>query len=217
MATPTPGDETFSAALDVLSHLRDRGDLLISLSPPFRVSIEIERATLGPHLADASLSEGNVREAASEASDIIRALLDDSLDDYVIYRLGETEGDERSRIEIDVRDHVEGVRAKLLDDHLMHRYTLKKTSKAPTFTAIDWDIKRKIADGSMMELKPFPYATLRFTYQKEFDDAVWSVLSGPFDSTQINFTIDEVQYLIRVLQAVESHLESDEKEGKSDG
>ena len=217
MATPAPGDETFSVALNVLSHLRDRGDLLISLSPPFRVSIEIERTTLGPNLMDASLSEKDVRETASEASDIIRALLDDSLDEYVSYRLGETEGEERSRIEIDVLGHVEGVRGKLLDDHLKHRYTLKKTSKAPAFTAIDWDIKRKIADGSVSELNPFPYATLRFTYQKEFDDAVWSVLSGPFDSTQINFTIDEVRYLIRVLQAVENHLHSDEKEGESDG
>lgn len=217
MATPMSDEELFSVALDVLSRLRDRGDLLISLSPPFSVSIEIERTTLGPHLSTASLSEDDVRKTASEASDILRAILDDNLDDYVTHRLGETEGVERTDTEAIVRGHAEAVRGKLLDDHLMHRYALKKTSKAPAFTAIDWDIKRKIADGSMPELNPFPYATLRIAYQKEFDSEIWSILSGPFESTQINFTVDEVRYLIRVLQAVQSHLESDEEEENTNG
>lgn len=208
-----PIDEAFTSALSVLSHLRDRGDLLVSLSPPYSISIEIERTVLGPHLNRASVSEADVRSAASQASDILRALLEDMVDRYIASYLEDVDEHERQDVEDGLRRRVEAVKASFFDEHLRRRYALKKTSKAPAFAAVEWDIKTKIADDSMVDLEPFPYATCRISYQTRFDEAFWSVLGGPFDSAQINFTVDEVRYLIRVLGAIEVRLESAERDG----
>ncbi len=213
MATLEPTDETFDSALSVLSRLRDHGDLLIALSPPYSISIELERTVLGPHLEQAGVSEADLRSAASQASAILRALLEDFVDKYIASCLEGVDEPERHDTETELHRRVEAVRASLFDDHLRRRYALKKTSKAPAFAAIEWDIKTKIADDSMVELEPFPYATCRISYQTRFDEAFWSLLGGPFDSAQINFTVDEVRYLIRVLGAIEGRLESAEGDG----
>lgn len=209
-----PTDETFASALSVLSHLRDQGDLLISLAPPFSTSIEIERTVLEPHLDRANVSEADIRATASEASDILRALLEGLVDEYVDYRLerAEVEDEERADIDAALRKRVSEVQEGLHDDRLRRRYALKQTSKAPAFSAITWDIKTKTADSSKPDLEAFPYATCRISYQKAFDDSPWSVLGNPFDSAQINFTADEVRYVIRVLQTVQTRLESAEHE-----
>ena len=213
MATLEPTDETFASALSVLSHLRDRGDLLISLSPPFLISIEIERTVLEPHLKKARVSEADIRAVAEEASTMLHALLEGEVDGYVEARLQDADPDERDDIEAALRKRVTEVKERLHNDRLDRRYALKKTSKAPAFAALTWDVKEKIADGAMPNLETFPYATCRISYQKGFDMTPWSMLGGTFDSAQINFTLDEVRYVIRVLQTIQGHLESAEQDG----
>lgn len=83
MPTPEPSDQTFRSALAILSHLLKEGDLLISLAPPFSISITIEQTVLAPHLEAGDISEADLRAVASDASDILRALLHESVDDYI--------------------------------------------------------------------------------------------------------------------------------------
>ena len=146
---------------------------------------------------------------------MLRALLEGLVDEYVDYRLERVEAEGRADIEATLRKRVAQVQDELYDDRLRRRYALKKTSKAPAFAAIAWDIKTKIADSAKPDLEAFPYATCRISYQKSFDDAPWSVLGNLFDSAQINFTSDEVRYVIRVLQTIQAHLESAEQDGGS--
>ena len=160
MATLEPTDETFVPALRVLGHLRDRGDLLISLSPPFSISIEIERTVLDPHLRQTNVSEADIRAVAGEASTMLHALLEGEVEDYLEYRLQSADPEERSDTETALRRRVAQVQEQLNDDRLRRRYALKKTSKAPAFSAISWDIKSKIADGAMPDLEAFPSTQL---------------------------------------------------------
>ena len=146
---------------------------------------------------------------------MLRGLLEGIVEEYVEYRLGDLDGQERSDKEAALHKRVEEVEHQLYDDRLRRRYALKKTSKAPAFAAIEWDIKTKIADGTMPELERFPYATCRIAYQRGFDNTPWSVLGNPFESTQINLTIDEVRYVIRVLQTIQNRLESAEQDRES--
>ena len=105
------------------------------------------------------------------------------------------------------------VKAQLYDEHLQGRYNLKKSSKAPSFNSIDWDIKVKHADAQIENLKPFPYATCRISFQKDFDASPFQLFSGKaFDSAQINFSVDEITYLLRVLTTIKERLEKVEKE-----
>ncbi len=143
---------------------------------------------------------------------MLHALLEGEVEDYLEYRLQSADPEERSDTETALRRRVAQVQEQLNDDRLRRRYALKKTSKAPAFSAISWDIKSKIADGAMPDLEAFPYATCRISYQKGFDNAPWSMLGGLFDSAQINFTLDEVRYVIRVLQTIQGHLESAEQD-----
>ena len=146
---------------------------------------------------------------------MLRGLLEGIVEEYVEYRLGDLDDPERSGKATALHKRVKEVEHQLYDERLRRRYALKKTSKAPAFAAIEWDIKTKIADGTMPELERFPYATCRISYQKDFDNTPWSVLGNPFESTQINLTIDEVRYVIRVLQTIQNRLESAEQDGES--
>ena len=210
MPTPEPSDQTFRSALAILSHLLKEGDLLISLAPPFSISITIEQTVLAPHLEAEDISEADLRAVASDASDILRALLHESVDDYISSKIENLDEQAHPGTEAGLKARVDAVREGLYNDHLKGRYDLKRSSKAPAFNAIDWDIKTKIADGSIPDLVPFPYATCRLSYQRNFDESVWTVLGQPFDSVQVNFTVDEVRYVVRVLQAIEARLESAE-------
>lgn len=96
--------------------------------------------------------------------------------------------------------------------HLQDRYELKASSKAPTFSSIDWDIKLKTKDAKLERIR-FPYATCRIAFQRDFDISPLTLFSGKaFDSMQVNFSIDEVQYLIKVLTSIMRHLEEAETE-----
>ena len=110
---------------------------------------------------------------------------------------------ERERLNADIQK----VESKLYDSHLQQRYDLKRTSKAPSFTGIDWDIKVKHFDAKLGDFEPFPYATCKISFQREFDDSPFVFFGGrAFDSAQINFTIDDIDHLSQVLAKVRERL-----------
>ncbi|MFN0147991.1 MAG: hypothetical protein ACKVT1_15920 [Dehalococcoidia bacterium] len=207
----------FDPTLGVLSHLCSKGDAFIALAPPFSVTIEVERSTLGPHLAERNLSERDFGHASTFIGSMLLAILEDQVDRFVAAHEDEPDSDalgpEDAVVDLDLlRRQAEAVRTSLWTDHLQKRYDLKKSSKAPSFSGIDWDIKVKIADAKADKLRSFPYATCRISFQREYDYSVFAVLARPFDSIQINFSVDEVAYLARVFGAIRQQLESAEKE-----
>ena len=106
-----------------------------------------------------------------------------------------------------IADDARAVREQLFDEKLRRRYNLKRSSKAPSFNQVDWDIKVKRYDAKVEIFEPFPYATFRLSFQRDFDDSPFAVFGGrTFDSVQVNFSRDEIDYLVRVLSAASRQL-----------
>ena len=64
-----------------------------------------------------------------------------------------------------------------------------------------------------MTSSPFRSATLRLSFQRDFEDSALLVLGGrTFDSVQINFSRDEIDHLIRTLSRVRDRLATLEEE-----
>ena len=81
------------------------------------------------------------------------------------------------------------------------------------FNGVDWDVKVKRFDASFDDFQPYPYATVRLSFQRDFEDSAFAILGGrTFDSVQINFSKDEVDHLIRVLSRTRERLAALEEE-----
>jgi hypothetical protein len=79
---------------------------------------------------------------------------------------------------------------------------LKRSSKAPAFSSVDWDVKVKVQDAEIA-VEETPYATLRIKYQRDFGGDSFAIFGGrTFDSMQVNVTAEEIDYFIKVLQRV---------------
>ena len=137
------------------------------------------------------------------------AVLSDVVEQYVDHRVhSEDEDVDVPEERIDIQSAIDSVRDHLYDDHLQRRYDLKKSSKAPSFTNVDWDIKVKHYDANLESFVPFPYATFRIAFQKDFEDSPFVFFGGrAMDSVQINFSIDEIDHLRRVLLRARERLE----------
>jgi len=193
------------------------GEAFISLSPPFGSTIEIDRAVIRKYLKEQTTNaELDFKKQAAEAGGLLTPVLEGDLEDIVRFRLQQRTADTSAKesaeqFEKELREKLEQVKKHLWNEHLQKRYNLKKSSKAPSFTDIDWDIKIKHADAKLEPLEPFPYATCRIAFQKEFDRSTQSFFNA-FGSVQINFSVDEIHYLQRVLTTIEERLRSVEKE-----
>ena len=206
----------FDKSLALLSDLKNRGELFIALSPPFAASMDIDHDVLQQALEENQILEAEFRRAASRIGNMLAATLRDSEDEFVRLSPGIGEDDERDSIEVEqLREEVQKVRDQLYDTHLQQRYDLKKSSKAPSFTDIDWDIKIKHFDAKLGEFKPFPYATCRLSFQREFEDTPFTIFGGrAFDAVQINFSIDDIDHVSRVLSRIRQRLEALENRGE---
>ena len=212
------GLESFEPVLAILAQLKMSGDLFIALSPPFDVSFEIDRAVLRRRITGGGLSDSTFRHTAARIGPMLLAVLEDDIEDFVHRRVYHDDREQQAPLEggsgqdeSRLLTMVEQVKTTLHDTHLQARYDLKKSSKAPSFTGIDWDIKMKLEDGSMETLTQFPYATCKIRYQREFELNPWSILSGRgFEAVQINVSIDEVKHLLRVFRTIKERLDAAE-------
>jgi len=210
----------FTSALRILRKLSDSGNLFISLKPPFTVDFEIPRDVLTQELKSSKLTEKEFLRFSDEISAMLDATLSDEADRYIEVRIqrsieagGLKEDDIPARRAM-LSDEIEIVKAELFSDHLKRRYDLKKSSKAPAFTDVHWDVKVKTHDFKLGKLN-FPYATFRITFQRNFQDDPLTLFATPtFDSMQINFTIDEIDYLVQALNKAREYLKQLEKEGR---
>ena len=200
----------FHSTLDLLADLKERRQLFVSLTPPFAASFEIDREILREALAVRGDSEEDFRRFADEIVNMLSAILAGAADRYVEHRLDATDDEESG---VTDRGHIETmvnqVKICLYDEHLQRRYDLKRSSKAPSFTSVDWDIKTKHFDANLESFAPFPYATFRISFQKDFGDSPLMFFGGrALDSVQINFSIDEIDHLREVLLRVREHLQT---------
>lgn len=200
---------TIPEALTVLVGLKGRGELFIALTPPFLVSLEIDRTVLRHDLSELGVDEREFRRAANQIGIILLNLLNNtlSLDDenQVAQQLGNAPSDSETAPHI--LSDVQAVQTHLMDPTLQRRYDLKRSSKAPSFSQVDWDIKVKYHDASLDPFEPFPYATFRISFQRDFEDSAFAVLGGrTFDSVQVNFSKDEIDYVVKVFAAARERL-----------
>lgn len=196
--------------LAVLEQWKAGGQLFISLSPPFAVRLEVDRAVMRDTLTGSALSEDEFRTASNEAGLILLHVLNGTEEGYVsgFGMEGDDIASSDPRSSQERRQaYVNDVKAGLYDGYLQRRYDLKRSSKAPSFNGVDWDVKVKRFDANFDQFQAFPYATLRLSFQRDFDDSPFAILGGrTFDSVQINFSKDEVDHLIRVLSRTREHL-----------
>lgn len=207
---------TFEKTIEILDRLIKRGEVYIALNPPFDASFEISKGILRHELEEASLGERDFRRQSSRVSSMLLAILSGEEDDYinsVIQRLEKLKGKEASKRREELEEQISKVKEGLLTDHLKGRYNLKRSSKAPVFSGLDWDIKIKTEDAQLENIR-FPYATCRIKFQREFEESPLVIFgSRIFDSVQINFCVDDIDYLIKTLRTIRDNLAQTEEKG----
>lgn len=204
--------EQFLKSLNLLKKLKENHGVFISLTPPMQLSFEIDREVLPRYLQEFELTQGDFQEEYVHISYLLLAVLANREENFIEFDIehSELEGEEADIRKATLREQLRTVKETLLDTRLKQRYDLKASSKAPTFTSIDWDIKLKVKDAELEKIK-FPYATCRIKYQREYTDLT-SFLGGKgFDSVQLNFSLDEIEYLIKVLETIKQNLQEIEE------
>lgn len=198
----------FKNVLGILADSVKQGSAFILLTPPY----SIEFAFIDPRELEAALKRekierGEFNEVAGHISKLLLAILADH-EEATIKQLSEKE----SPPDV-IRDQLAASKASLYSDQLQCRYNLKRSSKAPSFAEIDWDVKIKVEDA-YHKVDDFPYATLKLKYQREFSGDPFTLLGGrTFDSVQVNFSGDELEYLQKVIARVIHGLRRRENRG----
>lgn len=200
----------FTKVLNILCNLENH--VFVSLVPPFELSFEIDKDVLNKNLKGIDVTKEDFRKNSQKISSLLLAILRGQEKGFIKFYLDNQDSDNGKEDEKTINEKLEAVRKYLYNSQLQHRYNLKKSSKAPSFTNIDWDIKIKTKDSKLDNIR-YPYVTCKFIYQKIFEYSPYYVLGGPaIDTVQINFAKDDIDYLIGVFEKVKSHLEQIEKE-----
>jgi hypothetical protein len=216
---PQADPKDYARILDVLIGLFREERVYTSILPPFRVDFEIDdRPALLASLKQAGIEgkEKDFRSTLSEIERIVLAILRNEEDRFINGRLEELETetakDEEKKTLKDkfhaTRDFLMAVDA---NNSIGKRYNWKASSKAPSYTGVDWDIKEKLIDGKVGVLE-FPYATCRIQFQRDFSGDPFLIIGGRmFDSIQLNFSREEAEHLVKIFQRIVEELKIIEK------
>lgn len=163
-------------------------------------------------MKDAKIDEAAYTRAVSQIEEMALAILRGDEKSFIQARVEDLkEEEEKKRKTKELEQRLDTVRRFLKEvdpgNRLQKRYKWKASSKAPSYTTIDWDVKEKIADSKAGSLR-FPYATCRIKFQREFSMDPFLLLGGRmFDTVQINFSRDEAAHVVKVFQTVVRELE----------
>jgi len=206
--------EDFNTLIEILTE--PSNEVFVSLNPPFDISFEINADLLDKNISNRKIEKQTFFQLSRKSAIILLLLLQELDEDSIVENFTRNIEDEKEleKESLLVKNELKIVKDKLLNDpnlRLLERYKLKISSKAPSFSSIDWDIKLKINDSEIEEIN-IPYATCKFEYQREFKIPKY-FLAGTrfFDSMQINFSLDEVKYLKRIFANIEKKLEKAEE------
>ena len=200
----------FDLVLGSLERSVAENKCFILLRPPFPVAIEVRDRETFDALAEQGVTRAERDEAVRDITDLVLAALQEQADEYIAHRTADDETDQAG----EWSSRANSVAAALVDERLQSRYLLKRLSKAPAFSDVDWDVKLKVGDASEPDLKRFPYATIKLKFQRDFSDDPWSWIGGgsTVESVQVNFTRDELDYLIHSLEGSRDALLAAEEE-----
>ena len=194
-------------AVVILKELSEQNKVYISLSPPFELSFVIDRHVLGERLQKSDLDRDSFNIQSERISRLLLIVLQDDQDTFIeaTKQRKEKEGEPPLDKEALLRD-LSIVQNALFTEHLKGRYDLKRSSKAASFTGIDWDVKEKVRDSKLDKIS-FPYATCRISFQREFEGSPLTFIGGKaFDAVQINFCTDDIDHLIGVFTKIRQDL-----------
>ena len=186
------------ATLDVLNHLKARGELFIELIPPFPPFFQVDRAVLRQTIKERGGTEEAFHSHAADISRGLGVILNGFPDDYI------EDEDEGGTPEYR-RELIAKVRDKLYDERLQRRYRMKRSSKTAGFARVDWDVQIKHFDSTAEHWRPLPYVTCRLSFLR-VREGPYSFWDRPLDSVDIALSSDEITYLMRSLQRAQEHL-----------
>ena len=202
----------FGRVIAIVKQAIEEGEAFVSLAPPYENQIAfVDSKQIATRLAKDDIAPAAFNAILRRINQLLQHILGEHEDDEIPTRPPFHKDDpELLKAQLGV------VRQSLYSERLQNRYDLKRSSKAPAFTSIDWDVKIKIDDAEFA-IERTPYATIKIRYQRDFGGDSFSIFGGrTFDSTQLNFTSEEVEFVIRVLKRLSATLrsvESTEKPG----
>ncbi|CCQ90085.1 hypothetical protein NITGR_240004 [Nitrospina gracilis 3/211] len=207
----------FEKILKILKELQDQENLFISLVPPFDISVKIDKEIRQEKLKQAEIDEKVFKNDLRKIETFILVSILGEQNSYIENVLERTNirGPKAEEKRKEINEAIKKVEEKLVNERLKQRYFLKASSKAPSFHSLDWDIKLKIKDAQIEKIS-FPYATCKFRYQREFSESPLNLIGGKtFDSVQINFSGDEIDYLIKQLEIIKKNIsQAEDKYGQ---
>ena len=201
----------FERVLAFLAEAFLKGDAFVLMTPPYSVEFTFpDRAARTSWLSQAGISPQEFAKQSERVAWLLHALLNGIDAEGLANRLSRHEKGEPDTATVeDYQRDMDFVRARVYTDRLQNRWDLKQSSKAPSFSAIDWDVKVKVADADR-EVASIPYATVRLRFQRDFGHDPYALFGGrAFDSVQVNFSPDEIEYVRNVLSRALESLESE--------
>lgn len=198
----------FDDCLRLLQELQRDGQLYIAVMPPFAVEFVVDPQQLETRLGRRGLTAQQFDRECRDIAGLLYAILSEREESYKSRAVEDVaDQQERDTRKAQIDANLNAVRNAFVTQRLQDRYHLKITSKAPSFLDIDWDAKVKVRDAQRQSLR-LPYATCKLKFQREFNDSPFTVVSGRiFDAVQLNFSREEVEYLVRVFKVIRDVLE----------
>jgi hypothetical protein len=214
----------FKGMVTVIERLLKQKNVFISVSIERLpgIVLEIEEEALGPELKAKSIEEKDFRDIVDEISPMMLACMEDRQDSFIEGKtdaLRSEEDYDADRIaeeEVLLREKMMLVDERLVDQNLKDWLLFKRSAKTPVFSGLEWDIKVKHFDSKKQPVSPLPYATCQIKYQKGFPRSPIALLfeASPADAIEIDFTLDDIEHMIKRLGVVKDKLGALVKGGK---
>jgi len=199
--------------LAIVQRLLKQRKIFLSISSEKAITLEIEDEAIEAEAKRTAIAADELKSVlVTQISRMLLICLDNEQDEYIEmqYRtrpyLEEIPKDEINKRKSVLRTKLELVNKQLIDDRLKERYQFKKLAKADTFIEADWELKVKHSDRKNRSASPYPYATIQIKYQINKGDR--SFLFGPttVESKEIDFTLEELEYMENLLKAARNGL-----------
>lgn len=196
--------DQFAQYVSALKTAIDAGEAFLLLLPPYSLQLAfVDQHTTKARFIESGFKDGDTGDLADRVTALLLGLLSGT-DPETIKNQPVFANDAVETVTQDIKV----VRQTLYTERLQRRYDLKRSSKAPAFSSVDWDVKIKVQDAQVKTDKT-PYATVRLKYQRDFGGDMYAIFGGrTFDSVQVNFAAEEIDYLIKVLQRIGGALNS---------
>jgi len=214
MSNETETPVKFQEAVKIVRNLIDNGSIFIVVSPIeiSEVKVQVDKESLQATLKPTTFSYDDFNNFLGEISRLISICLEKSEDGYIKSRVEHWRDEQRydeTRIANEkslLESKLLSVKETLIDERLNQRYFLKKYAKSPYFTGFDWEVNVKHSDGETDVIQPLPYATCQIRFADPGTKYRFSLMEHT-ESVQIDWTEEEIDYMIRVLEVIKQRIQ----------